>query len=380
MIVEAIDKLVRGESLDADEASGAMSEIMDGEATPAQIAALLIGLRMKGETVEEIAGLARVMRSRATPVDVGDLEVIDTCGTGGDRSGTFNISTAAAIVASAAGVPIAKHGNRAMSSKCGSADVLEALGVQINLDAEEVARCVRYAGIGFMFAPLFHPAMKYAAPVRRELGTRTVFNILGPLTNPAGARSQVLGVADAALAPKMAGVLEMLGAQHALVVHGDGGMDELSLTGPSVLYRVRAGHATERMELAPEDVGLARASRESLLGGTAEDNATIIRSVLSGERGPQRDVVLLNAAAALLAAEVVTSVREGVDLAAQAIDSGAALDTLERLARFSQNPVLTGGPPIEDAPGPDVALEVEVALTANTKLHVESKEGAEVAA
>ncbi len=380
MIVEAIDKLVRGESLDTDEASGAMSEIMDGAATPAQIAALLIGLRMKGETVEEIAGLARVMRSRATPVDVGDLEVIDTCGTGGDRSGTFNISTAAAIVASAAGVPIAKHGNRAMSSKCGSADVLEALGVQINLDAEEVARCVRYAGIGFMFAPLFHPAMKYAAPVRRELGTRTVFNILGPLTNPAGARSQVLGVADAALAPKMAGVLEMLGAQHALVVHGDGGMDELSLTGPSVLYRVRAGYATERMELAPEDVGLARASRESLLGGTAEDNATIIRSVLSGEHGPQRDVVLLNAAAALLAAEVVTSMQEGVDLAAQAIDSGAALDTLERLARFSQNPVLTGGPPIEDATGPDVALEVEVALTANTKLHVESKEGAEVAA
>jgi anthranilate phosphoribosyltransferase len=380
MIVEAIDKLVRGESLDAEQASGAMSEIMDGEATPAQIAALLVALRMKGETVEEIAGLARVMRSRATPVDVSDLEVIDTCGTGGDRSGTFNISTAAAIVAAAAGVPIAKHGNRAMSSKCGSADVLEALGVQINLDAEEVARCVRYAGIGFMFAPLFHPAMKHAAPVRRELGTRTVFNILGPLTNPAGARSQVLGVADAALAPKMAGVLELLGAQHALVVHGDGGVDELSITGPSVLYRVRAGQPTERMEVTPEELGLERAPRESLMGGTAEENAAIIRSVLSGERGPQRDVVLMNAAAALFAADVVSSMREGVELAAAAIDSGAGMETLERLARFSQNPVLTGGPQVEEAPNADVALQVEVALSANGKAHIDSKKGAEVAA
>lgn len=377
MIVEAIDKLVRGESLEADEASGAMSEIMDGEATPAQIAALLVALRIKGETVEEIAGLARVMRSRATPVDVGDIEVIDTCGTGGDRSGTFNISTAAAIVASAAGVPIAKHGNRAMSSRCGSADVLEALGVQINLDAEEVARCVRHVGIGFMFAPLFHPAMKHAAPVRRELGTRTVFNILGPLTNPAGARSQVLGVADPALAPKMAGVLEMLGAQHALVVHGDGGLDELSITGPSVLYRVRAGEATKRIEITPEEVGLERAPREEVIGGSAEENAAIVRSVLSGERGARRDVVLLNAAAALFAAEVVPSISEGVQVAAQAIDSGAALDTLERLAKFSQNPILTGGPPSEDLFSVEVAaLQVEAVISQHGSIAVESEKKA----
>ncbi len=362
MIVEAIDKLVRGESLMFDEAAGAMGEIMDGEATPAQIAALVIALRMKGETVEEIAGLARVMRLRATPVELGDTEVVDTCGTGGDRSGTFNISTAAALVAAAAGVPIAKHGNRAMSSRCGSADVLEALGVQINLDAEEVARCVRYVGIGFMFAPLFHPAMKYAAPVRRELGTRTVFNILGPLTNPAGARSQVLGVADPALLPKMAGVLEMLGARHALVVHGHGGVDELSTTGPSIIYRVRAGHPTEQIELRPEELGLAIAPREALLGGSAEENAAIILSVLRGERGPRRDVVALNAAAGLFAAELAPTIQEGIALAEQAIDSGAALNTLERLIEFSRNPVLTGGPPAPTDPAVTPALEAEAAM------------------
>lgn len=346
MIVEAINKLVCGDSLSDAEAAASMEEIMDGVATPAQIGALLIALRVKGESIEEITGLARTMRSRATPVDVGNTDVVDTCGTGGDRSGTFNISTTAAIVAAAAGVPIAKHGNRAMSSRCGSADVLEALGVQINLDSEEVARCVREVGIGFMFAPLFHPAMKYAAPVRRELGTRTVFNILGPLTNPAGARSQVLGVADPSLAPKMAGVLERMGARHALVVHGHGGLDELSTTGPSVIYRVRAGHATERMDLLPQDVGLPTATLSALMGGTAEENASIVRSVLSGELGARRDVVLLNAAAALFAAEMVCSLNEGIGVAAQAIDSGAALRTLERLVEFSKNPTETNsGPP-----------------------------------
>ena len=289
MIVEAIDKLVRGLSLTNDEAAGAMEEIMDGVATPAQIGALLVALRMKGETVEEIAGLARVMRSRATPVDLGGVEAVDTCGTGGDRSGTFNISTVAAIVASAAGVPVAKHGNRAMSSRCGSADVLEALDVVINLDAEEVARCVRHVGIGFMFAPLFHPAMKYAAPVRRELGTRTVFNILGPLTNPAGARSQVLGVADPSLVARMAGALERLGTRHALVVHGHGGLDELSITGPSILYRVRAGKRTQRLVVTPEELGFESAAPEDIKGGMAEENAQIIRSILSGEQGPRRD-------------------------------------------------------------------------------------------
>ena len=341
MIVEAIDKLVRGISLDDREASASMEEIMDGVATPAQIGALLMGLRMKGETVDEIAGLARVMRSRATPVDLGDLQAVDTCGTGGDRSGTFNISTVAALVAASAGVPVAKHGNRAMSSRCGSADVLEALGVVINLDAEEVARCVRVAGIGFMFAPLFHPAMKYAAPVRRELGTRTVFNILGPLTNPAGARAQVLGVADPALVAKMAGVLERLGAHHALVVHGHGGLDELSTTGPSTIYRVRAGHKTQHITVRPEEVGLAQAQAEDLRGGTAEENAEIIHAVLRGEHGPRRDVVLLNAAAALFAAEQVGSLREGIPVAARAIDSGAAQETLKKLAEFSRNPIIT---------------------------------------
>ena len=344
MIVEAINKLVCGESLTSKEAAGSMEEIMDGVATPAQISALLIALRMKGETVEEIAGLARVMRSRATPVEVADRDLVDTCGTGGDRSGTFNISTAAAIVAAAAGVHVAKHGNRAMSSRCGSADVLEALDVQINLDSEEVARCVRQVGIGFMFAPLFHPAMKYAAPVRREIGTRTVFNILGPLTNPAGASSQVLGVADPALAPKMAGVLELLGARHALVVHGHGGLDELSTTGQSLIYRVRMGHPTERIDLLPEDVGLPMSSMSDLMGGSAEENAVIVRAVLSGEPGSRRDVVLLNAAAALFAADSVSDLRQGIDLAGAAIDSGDALRTLGNLVEFSKNPIFPDKP------------------------------------
>ena len=339
MIAEAIDKLVKGESLTDDEAAGAMEEMMDGSASPIQISALLVALRMKGETVDEIAGLARVMRSKAVPVVLGQGGVVDTCGTGGDRSGTFNISTAAALVASAAGVPIAKHGNRAMSSRCGSADVLEALGVQINLDAEEVARCVQTRGIGFMFAPLFHPAMKYAAPVRRELGIRTVFNILGPLTNPAGARTQLLGVAEPSLAPKLAAVLERLGARHALVVHGYGGLDELSITGPSVIYHVREGRTIEHISLRPQDVGLPVAPMASIQGGSAEDNAQIIRSVLSGDLGPRRDVILLNAAAVLYAAEFAGSIQAGIEIAASAIDSGNALRTLDRLVEFSKHPV-----------------------------------------
>ena len=344
MIIDAINKLVCGESLTSREAAGSMEEIMDGIATPAQISALLIGLRMKGETVEEIAGLARVMRSRATPVEVADRALVDTCGTGGDRSGTFNISTAAAIVAASAGVHVAKHGNRAMSSRCGSADVLEALGVQINLDSEEVARCVRQVGIGFMFAPLFHPAMKYAAPVRREIGTRTVFNILGPLTNPAGASAQVLGVADATIAAKMAGALELLGTRHALVVHGHGGLDELSTMGQSLIYRVRVGHPTERIDLLPGDVGLPEASMEDLLGGSVGENAAIVRSVLSGERGPRRDVVLLNAAAALYAADEVSDLQQGIQRAGDAIDNGAALNTLGNLIAFSKNPIFPDVP------------------------------------
>ncbi len=340
MITEAIDKLVRSESLNNAEAGESMEEIMSGTATHAQIGAFLVALRMKGETIEEIAALAHVMRDRAVTVELGDMCVVDTCGTGGDRSGTFNISTASAFVTAAAGVPVAKHGNRAMSSRCGSADVLEALGVDINLDAEGVVRCIKYAGIGFMFAPLFHPAMKYAAPVRRELGTRTVFNILGPLTNPARARRQVLGVSNASLAPKMAGALEQLGAHHALVVHGHGGLDELTVTGPSLIYRVRAGRPIERMEVQPEDFGFSTARLEALAGGSAEENAETIRNVLAGEQGPRRDVVLMNASAALLVADVVATLQEGAKLAAQAIDNGAALQTLACLIKASKNPAV----------------------------------------
>ncbi len=336
MIVEAIDKLVRGDSLTEEEAAGSMVQIMDGEATPAQISALLIALRMKSETVEEITGLARVMRGKATNVNLGDLHVTDTCGTGGDRAGTFNISTAAALVTAAAGVPVAKHGNRAMSSRCGSADVLEALGVRIDLNADEVAACVSNVGIGFMFAPLFHPAMKHAAPVRRELGTRTIFNVLGPLTNPARVRCQVIGVSDPALAPKMAAVLARFDARHALVVHGHDGLDELSISGPSTIYEVRGGSIPKLMQVSPEDVGLGRSPLEAVLGGTAEDNAEIVRAVLNGERGPRRDITLFNAAAALYAADAVSSLREGVALAAHAVDSGAARYTLALLVEFTQ--------------------------------------------
>lgn len=358
MITNAIDKLVRGESLDDGEASDVMETIMNGEATHAQMGALLVALRMKGETPGEIAGLARVMRSRAMPVDVGDVPVVDTCGTGGDGSGTFNISTAAAFVVAGAGVPIAKHGNRAMSSRCGSADVLEALGVEINLDAEEVARCVRHVGIGFMFAPLFHPSMKHVAPVRRELGIRTVFNILGPLTNPAGALYQVLGVADPAIASKMAEALARLGTRHSLIVHGHGGLDELSVTGPNLLYRVRMGRRPLRMELLPTEVGLPISPRENLMGGDAQENATIARSVLSGERGPRRDVVLLNAAAALYAAEAVPSIADGVRLAAYSIESGMALLKLELLRDFSRNPIPSNEPATQEG---EVATDKEKA-------------------
>src|SRR6476620_548459 len=245
MITAEIDKLVRGESLVDVEASGAMEEIMDGVATPVQIGALLIALRMKGETVDEITGLARVMRAHAIPVDPGSSRVVDTCGTGGDRSGTFNISTAAAIVASAAGVPIAKHGNRAMSSRCGSADVLEALGVRIDLPPADIADCIDEVGFGFMFAQAHHPAMRYVAPVRRELGIRTVFNLLGPLTNPAGARRQVLGVYAPDLVEPIAQVLVRLGAEHALVVHGAGGLDELTPVGDNLVAEVRDGEVRE---------------------------------------------------------------------------------------------------------------------------------------
>jgi anthranilate phosphoribosyltransferase len=331
MIREAIDAIVnQGRSLGEEEAAAVMEEIMSGEATPAQLAAFLVALRLKGETVEEIAGMARVMRAKALPVPFEGVPLLDTCGTGGDGMGTFNVSTAAAFVAAGAGAVVAKHGNRAMTSHCGSADVLEALGVKIDLAPEGVAHCLREVGIGFMFAPAFHPAMRFAAGPRREIGVRSVFNILGPLTNPAGARAQVLGVADAVIGEKMIQVLGRLGCRHALVVHGEDGLDEMTLGSPTLVYELEEGDIRS-YRVTPEEVGLRQASGQAVKGGSPEENAAAMRAVFGGEQGPLRDIVLLNSAAALVAADKATSLTEGVTLAAQTIDSGAAR---EKLGRF----------------------------------------------
>ncbi|MFC1928281.1 anthranilate phosphoribosyltransferase [Chloroflexota bacterium] len=334
MIKEAIATLIDGRSLSMEEAASVMEEIMGGEVTPAQFGAFVTALRLKGETVEEIAGLARVMRAKAIPVTVTGA-LVDTCGTGGDGLATFNISTTAAFVVAGAGLKVAKHGNRAMSSQCGSADVLEALGVILELTAEQVQRCLDEVGIGFMFAPSFHPAMKYAGPPRREIGIRTVFNILGPLTNPAGAQAQVLGVADGSLVDKLALVLQSLGCHHALVVHGEDGLDEITLSGNTQVCELKEGSITS-YSISPDDFGLSRASLNSLRGGTAKDNAALLRSILGGTQGHQRDVVLLNAAAALVAGDKVETLQQGVALAGEVIDSGKALKKLEQLIESSQ--------------------------------------------
>jgi anthranilate phosphoribosyltransferase len=336
MIREAIGILVSRRSLSMEQASEVMGEIMNGEATQAQIGAFLTALHLKGETVEEIAGMARVMREKALRVSVDGL-LVDTCGTGGDGSGTFNISTAAALVAAGAGLKVAKHGNRGMSSACGSADVLEALGAKIELDPDGVKRCLEEVGIGFMFAPLFHPAMKHAVGPRREIGIRTVFNILGPLTNPAGAQTQVIGVPDKVFGPKVAQALKLLGVEVAMVVHGLDGMDELSTCGPTLVWEVdQRSDRPRSYTVAPEDVGISRSSLEDIRGGTAPENADIIRRVLGGERGPARDAVLLNAAAALKVGGRVDGLKEGVDVAAEAIDSGKAQGKLEAFVRVSR--------------------------------------------
>ena len=335
MIKEAIALIVSGRSLTVDEAASVMEEIMQGEATPAQFGAFVTALRLKGETVDEIVGLARTMRAKAIPVTIAE-PVVDTCGTGGDGSATFNISTAAAFVAAGGGLKVAKHGNRAMSSQCGSADVLEALGVKIDLDAEQVQRCLQEVGIGFMFAPVFHPAMKYASAPRREIGIRTVFNILGPLTNPAGAKAQVLGVADGLLVEKLALVLQSLGCQHALVVHGEDGLDEITVTEKTQVCELKDSRI-KSYSISPEDLGLSRASLDNLKGGSAEENANVLRSVLMGEKSPRRDVVLMNAAAVLLAGKKVGTLQQGISLAKEVIDSGYALTKLEQLIEFSQS-------------------------------------------
>jgi len=335
MIKEAIQNLVSGQSLTMDEAAAVVAEIMSGKATPAQFGAFVTALRLKGETVEEIAGLAKVMRDKASPVKVSGL-LVDTCGTGGDAFGTFNISTTAAFIVAGAGLRVAKHGNRAMTSQCGSADVLEALGVKIDLGPEGVQECLEKAGIGFMFAPVFHPAMKHAAGPRREIGVRTVFNILGPLTNPAGAQSQVIGVSDTVFAPKMAQVLQRLGCQHALVTHGEEGLDEISICGGTKVWEVK-GDESSSYVVAPEEFGFKRADIYDIKGGTAEENAKILRNILRGATGPAREVVLLNAAAALVAGDLTPDIAAGVEMAREVLDSGAALQKLEGFIKVSQD-------------------------------------------
>jgi anthranilate phosphoribosyltransferase len=330
---QALETIVTSRSLDVATARAVMDTMMEGEATPAQVGALVAALRTKGETVDELAGMVESMRDHATPVPL-PVEAVDTCGTGGDGAGTFNISTAAALVAAGAGCPVAKHGNRAASSRCGSADVLEALGVVISLSPEGVRRCVVEAGIGFLFAPDFHPALRHVAPVRRELGIRTVFNVLGPLANPARVRHQALGVANARLTPMMAEVLRRLGHVHALVFTGPDGVDELGVAGPAECFEVTA-RGVRAFVLDPRDVGLEAAPLDAVRGGDAATNAGIIRSIVDGERGPRRDVVLLNTAAVLVAADAVTTLVDGIALARESIDSGAARRSLAQLARVS---------------------------------------------
>jgi anthranilate phosphoribosyltransferase len=332
-ISEAIEQLLQGRSLDRDRARNVMDQVMAGEATTAQVAGLLIALRARGETVEEMTGFVESMRAHATPIEVPE-GTIDTCGTGGDRAGTFNISTAAAMVAAGAGIPVAKHGNRAASSRCGSADVLEALGVDITLGPDGVRRCIEAAGMGFCFAPTFHPAMRHAGPARRELGVRTVFNVLGPLANPGRVRRQALGVGAGALAPLMIRVLQDLGHERALVFYGKDGIDELTTTGPSKVFELRDGRVSE-YELEPKDLGVSRAQPDDLRGGTPPENADLLRQVLGGEQGPHRDVVLLNAAAAVLAAGRADDWRQAMEVARDSLDSGRAKDVLTRLVETS---------------------------------------------
>ena len=336
MIREAIGKLVEGQDLSQTEAAQVMNEIMEGHTTPAQLAGFITALRLKGETVSEIAGLARVMRDKALRVELPDPGgLLDTCGTGGDAAHTFNISTTSALVAAGAGLRVAKHGNRAASSACGSADVLEALGVRIDVGPETVARSIEEAGIGFMLAPTYHPAMRHAAGPRQELGVRTVFNILGPLTNPARAGHQLVGVPRPELVETIASVLGELGSQHALVVHGSDGLDELSLSGPSLVAEYKDGSVTAR-EVAPEDLGLPHATLDQIRGGDVDRNRQIVENVLSGEPGPFRDVVLLNAAAALVAGDAAADFAQGLEIARESIDSGNARERLERLVSVSQ--------------------------------------------
>jgi anthranilate phosphoribosyltransferase len=346
MIHQALEKIVSGKDLSRAEAEAAMEQILSGAASDALIAGLLTALRMKGETVDELVGFATVMRRHAVPVFSGQRPValnplVDTCGTGGDATGTFNVSTAAAFVIAGTGVHVAKHGNRSISSHCGSADVLERLGVRIDLPMERVAQCIEQVGIGFLFAPAVHTATRHVMPARRELRMRTAFNLLGPLTNPAGASAQVVGVYEAGLTERMARALAELGVQRAFVVHGADGLDEISLSGETSIAELR-DTVVRSYTVTPEDFGLRRASLDAIRGGDAEHNAQIIhkvlgRSLLYREHGPHREIVLANAAAALVAAGRATDFLDGVRLAAESIDSGAAREKLEALVSFSKS-------------------------------------------
>lgn len=346
MITEALHRVANHrQSLSREEARNVMSEVLCGKCTDAQIAAFLVALHMKGETVEEIVGFAEAIRQAAVPlpiqqnsaVDVSGTErdaLVDTCGTGGDASGTFNISTATAFVVAGAGVRVAKHGNRSVTSKCGSADVMEALGVKIDLAPARVAKCLQEIGIAFLFAPAIHSAMKYVQPARRELRLRTVFNLLGPLTNPAHASAQVVGVYSPELVEKLAEAFSMLGVRRAMVVHGLDGLDEITISGPTRVAETRDG-SVHTYEVTPEEFGMTRSPIEEIAGGDAAENAGIIRDILGGKKSARRDVVLLNAAAALVAAEKADRLAEAVPVAARAIDSGAAASKLSALVRFT---------------------------------------------
>jgi anthranilate phosphoribosyltransferase len=334
MVRAVLNRLIAGESLSVEEAEDLMGRMMDEELTPVQLAGVLVALRAKGETPDEVVGFARAMRARARPIEIA-AALADTCGTGGDNSGTFNISTTAALIVAACGQPVAKHGNRAASGRCGSADVLEALGVDISLPPEGVARCITEVGVGFLFAPAFHPAMKFAGVPRRELGIRTIFNLLGPLTNPAIPRFQLLGVSSESLPDLMAGALQRLGVEHALVVHSADGLDEISLSGPTTVREI-VGDEILAYEIGPEDFDIEPAEPDAVKGGDVETNVAILQEVLDGRRGPTRDAAVINAAAALYAAGKAQNLREGARLAERVLDNGTARITLDRLRAVSQ--------------------------------------------
>ena len=338
-IQHAIQLVVEGQELNPTQAESVMDLIMSGEATEAQIGALAVALRMKGETTSEIAGFARAMRDHAVQVDIDadSLPLLDTCGTGGDHSNSFNISTTATFVIAAAGVRIAKHGNRAASSKCGSADVLEALGVRIELTPREVEACVEQVGVGFMYAPAYHPAMRFVGPARKQMGIRTIFNLLGPLTNPAGAKHQLIGVGIPHIATQLAEVLQVLGSQHAVLVHAEEGMDEVGVKGTTRVTDFNASQGgISTYDITPEEFGLQRADPAALVGGDARENKEITLRVLGGEQGPRRTVTILNAGAGIYAADAAESLADGIVLAAEMIDSGKAQARLDDLIRFTQ--------------------------------------------